>query len=53
MLQKDGKHNLASILSIDTPKVKGTVINLEYPNATNKVELERNQYDLMMLLERR
>ena len=48
ILQNEGKHNLASILSIDTPKVKGTVIHLEYPNATNKVELERNQYDLML-----
>lgn len=51
-LQKEGKHNLASILSIDTPKVKGTVIHLEYPNATNKVELERNQYDLMLYLRK-
>ncbi|CAH8286263.1 DNA polymerase-3 subunit gamma/tau [Mariniflexile fucanivorans] len=52
ILQKDGKHNLASILSIDTPKVKGTVIHLEYPNATNKIELERNQYDLMMYIRK-
>ncbi|MBP0902309.1 DNA polymerase III subunit gamma/tau [Mariniflexile gromovii] len=52
ILQNDGKHNLASILSIDTPKVKGTVIHLEYPNATNKVELERNQYDLMLYIRK-
>ncbi|WP_308992815.1 DNA polymerase III subunit gamma/tau [Mariniflexile litorale] len=52
ILQKDGKHNLASILSIDTPKVKGTVVHLEYPNATNKVELERNQYDLMLYIRK-
>ena len=35
-LRKDGKHNLASILAIDTPKIKGTIIHLEFPNATNK-----------------
>ncbi|WP_406683671.1 DNA polymerase III subunit gamma/tau [Seonamhaeicola sp. MEBiC1930] len=46
-LQKLGKRNLASILSIDTPKVKETTIYLEFPNATNKVEVERNQYDLL------
>ncbi len=46
-MQKDGKHNLASILAIDTPKVEGTVVHLEFPNETNKVELERQQYDLM------
>jgi len=46
-LQDKGKHNLASILSIDTPKVSGTAINLEFPNATNKVEVERQQYELL------
>ncbi|MGB5419543.1 DNA polymerase III subunit gamma/tau [Algibacter sp.] len=46
-LTDDGQHNLASILSIDKPKVKGTVAYLEFPNATNKVELERQQYDLL------
>ncbi|GAA3655475.1 DNA polymerase III subunit gamma/tau [Flavivirga jejuensis] len=46
-LQANGKHNLASILSIDTPKVKGTTVHLEFPNATNKVEVERQQYGLL------
>ncbi|MFV9551136.1 DNA polymerase III subunit gamma/tau [Algibacter sp. PT7-4] len=46
-LVSDGKHNLASILSIDVPKVKGTIAHLEFPNATNKVELERQQFDLL------
>ncbi|TBN00470.1 DNA polymerase III subunit gamma/tau [Hyunsoonleella flava] len=50
--QKQGKHNLASILAIDTPKVKGTTIHLEFPNETNKVELERQQYDLMGYLRK-
>lgn len=52
ILTKEGKHNLASILSMDTPRVKGTTIHLEYPNATNKVELERNQFDLMNYLRK-
>lgn len=52
LLTKEGKHNLASILSMDAPKVKGTTIHLEYPNATNKVELERNQFELMNYLRK-
>ena len=51
-LVKEGKHNLASILSMDVPKVKGTTIHLEYPNATNKVELERQQFNLMNYLRK-
>ena len=46
-LEKKGQYNLASILSIDTPKVRDTSIHLEYPNGTNKVEIERNQYELL------
>ncbi|WP_299554334.1 DNA polymerase III subunit gamma/tau [Seonamhaeicola sp.] len=51
-LQKAGKRNLASILSIDTPKVKDTTVYLEFPNATNKVEVERNQYDLLAFVRK-
>ena len=51
-LQDLGKHNLASILSIDTPKVSGTAIHLEFPNATNKVELERQQYELLAFIRK-
>ena len=51
-LEKKGKHNLASILSIDTPKINGTTIHLEFPNSTNKVEVERQQYDLLMHLRK-
>ena len=51
-LRKDGKHNLASILAIDTPKIKGTIIHLEFPNATNKVEVERQQYDLLIYIRK-
>lgn len=47
LLEADGKFNLASILSIDTPTVDGTTVYLEYPNSTNKVEVERHQYSLL------
>ena len=49
-LREEGKMNLASILSIDVPKLKGATIHLEFPNATNKVEVERQQYDLLQFL---
>ena len=52
LLIKQGKHNLASILSMDTPRVEGTTLHLVYPNETNKVELERQQYDLMNYLRK-
>ncbi|MFH4966477.1 DNA polymerase III subunit gamma/tau [Gaetbulibacter sp. M235] len=52
MLQDQGKYNLSSILSIDTPKVIGTTVHLEFPNSTNKVELERQQYDLLAFIRK-
>ncbi|MDO5971491.1 DNA polymerase III subunit gamma/tau [Flavivirga aquimarina] len=51
-LRADGKYNLASILSIDVPKVKETTVYLEFPNATNKVEVERQQYDLLAFVRK-
>ncbi|MCF7560643.1 DNA polymerase III subunit gamma/tau [Sabulilitoribacter multivorans] len=51
-LKNDGKHILASILSIDTPKVIDTTINLEFPNETNKIEVERQQYDLLAYIRK-
>ncbi|KAB1071250.1 DNA polymerase III subunit gamma/tau [Tamlana haliotis] len=48
ILRKEGKHNLASILAIDTPKLKGTTAHIEFPNATNKIEVERQQYELLL-----
>jgi len=47
ILEKKGKRNLASILKIDQPKLKDTTIHLEFPNSTNKVELERKQSDIL------
>lgn len=52
ILEKKGKFNLASILSIDTPKIQETTIHLEYPNSTNKVEIERHQYELLGYLRK-
>ncbi|WP_299892258.1 DNA polymerase III subunit gamma/tau [uncultured Lacinutrix sp.] len=51
-LLEEGKMNLASILSIDTPRLDGTVISLTFPNSTNKVEVERQQYDLLQYLRK-
>ncbi len=52
-IEKKGKHNLGSILSIDTPKLKDTTICLEFPNHTNKVEVERQQYELLGFLRQK
>ena len=51
-LERKGKYNLASILRIDTPKLVDTTIHLEFPNSTNKVEVERQQYDLLSYLRK-
>lgn len=53
-LEKKGKYNLASILRIDTPKLLSeTSIAVEFPNATNKVEVERQQYDLLAYIRKK
>jgi DNA polymerase-3 subunit gamma/tau len=52
-LEQNGKYNFASILRIDTPKLIGTTIHLEFPNSTNKVEVERQQYDLLSFLRKK
>jgi len=51
-LRQEGKHNLASILGIDKPKINGNIVHLEFPNATNKTELERQQYDLLSYIRK-
>ena len=52
-LEKKGKYNLAAILKIDTPKLTDdVVIQLEFPNSTNKIEVERNQFDLLQFLRK-
>lgn len=50
-LEADGKYNLAAILQIDTPKlINENTIRLEFPNTTNKIEVERQQFELLQYL---
>ncbi len=52
-LEADGKYNLAAILQIDTPKlINENTIRLEFPNTTNKIELERQQFELLQYLRK-
>ncbi len=46
-IERKGKFNLASILRIDSPKLQDTTVYLEFPNSTNKIELERQKTDLL------
>lgn len=50
-IEKKGEKILASILQMDSPKLNGTAIQLTYSNDTNKIELERAQYPLMVFLK--
>ncbi len=46
-LEAKREFNMASILSLAAPKVSGSIINLTFPNETNKIELERESYDIL------
>ena len=50
--EKSGRYNFASILRIDTPKLIDNAIHVEYPNETNKVEVSRQQYELMQYIRK-
>ena len=50
-LEKDGKFNLCSHLSMSTPILKGSTIHLEYPNFTIKTEVERAQHDILSYIK--
>ena len=52
-LRKKGEKIMASNLETDEPKLKGTVIHLEFPNETMRVELERAQHNLLEFLKRK
>ena len=40
-LEADGEYNLAALLNLDSPRLKNKVeIHLNFPNKTNKLELE-------------
>ncbi|WP_298894808.1 DNA polymerase III subunit gamma/tau [uncultured Psychroserpens sp.] len=51
-LHKKGEKIMASILEMGKPGLKGTDIQLEFPNDTLRVELERAQYPLMEFLRK-
>lgn len=51
-LHKKGEKILASILEMELPKLKDTAICLTYSNHTNKIELERAQYPLLIYLKK-
>jgi len=51
-LNTNGEKIMASILEMDTPKLEGTSIGLEFPNETLKIELERAQFPLMEYLRK-
>ncbi|OUS00012.1 DNA polymerase III, subunit gamma and tau [Flavobacteriales bacterium 33_180_T64] len=51
-LHKKGEKIMASILEMGKPNLKGVVIQLEFPNETLKIELERAQFPLMDFLRR-
>ncbi|MFT5890650.1 MAG: DNA polymerase-3 subunit gamma/tau, partial [Dokdonia sp.] len=52
-ISQKGEKIIASNLEADTPKLNGTVIKLEYPNATMKIEVERAQGPLLEFLKRK
>ncbi|WP_439151167.1 DNA polymerase III subunit gamma/tau [Winogradskyella sp.] len=51
-LHKKGEKIMASILEMEAPKLKGIAICLTYSNNTNKIELERSQYPLLVYLKK-
>ncbi len=51
-IEKDGKYNLLSHLTMTAPKLNGNLIQLEYPNNTIKVEVERAKYELLTYLQK-
>jgi len=50
-IEKEGKYNLLSHLTMGIPKLEGNVIHLEYPNSTIKVEVERAKHDLLSYIK--
>jgi len=51
-LIKKGERIIASNLEADTPTLEGTAIQLEFPNETMKIEVERAQGPLLEFLKR-
>ena len=51
-MDKKGEKIMASILQMDEPVLKDTIIHLTYSNNTNKIELERAEFPLMAFLKK-
>ncbi|MEZ4802705.1 MAG: DNA polymerase III subunit gamma/tau [Gelidibacter sp.] len=51
-MDRKGEKIMVSILEMDTPKLNDTTIQLEFPNETIKIELERAQFPLMEYLRK-
>nr|WP_321235256.1 DNA polymerase III subunit gamma/tau [uncultured Psychroserpens sp.] len=51
-LHKKGEKIMASILEMSKPTLNTTTIQLEFPNDTLRVELEKSQYPLMEFLRK-
>ena len=50
-LEADGEYNLAALLNLDSPRLKNKVeIHLNFPNKTNKLELESEKERLSVHL---
>lgn len=48
-----GQYNLLSHLSMGVPKLEGSLIHLEFPNSTIKVEVERAKHELLGFLRKK
>ncbi len=46
-IEKEGKYNLLSHLTMGVPKLDGNLIHLVFPNSTIKVEVERAKHELL------
>ena len=50
-LESEGEYNLAALLNLDVPRLKNkTEIHLNFPNKTNKVELESQKVKVLEAL---
>ncbi len=50
-IDEEGKYNLLSHLTMAKPVLKGTTVNLVYPNNTIKTEVERAQHDILSFIK--
>lgn len=49
-VESEGQYNLLSHLTMGVPKLEGSLIHLEFPNETIKVEVERAKFELLEFL---